>query len=329
MSTVTGRKKQRNLLTIATSKEVYIEMASNLARSFFLWHPNSDIDFYIVTDRVDLIPVDVNKLAKIIEVASGSLGKGFSAKLFLDKLAPEGQTLFIDSDCLIFGKLDFVFERFNGKSVSVVGKYISSGEWFGNIEAICATYEVPHLPKFNGGIYYLEKGTTSTEVYDTARSLEKKYDDIGFKRLRNLPNDEVIMALAMQLHKQEPIVEDGTIMSDLQSCQGPYKLDVLAGVNVLTNPPKPNPMHQAWYPFENVSPIVVHFLGNYTEHYPYRREVYLLKKALNKQMGLATKFMAKFSIEYPSRVKEAFKNNFRSVFHRFFGIRKVKKSKRA
>lgn len=257
---------KKNVLTIATGKELYITMAVNLARSFYWWNKNTDISFYIVTDAPELIAKDVLAYTNIITIKKGELGDGFSPKLHLDKLAPAGQTLFIDSDCLIFGEISILFENFKSHSVSVVGNYISDGEWFGDIKKICAQFKVPHIPKFNGGIYYLEQGETATATYKTARKLEQEYDEIGFTKLRNRPNDEVIMALAMQLNGQKPIIDDGNTMSDPQACPGGYKIDVIKGKRWLLNPPIPNPLHQAWYPFKKVEPLVFHFLGHYTQH---------------------------------------------------------------
>jgi hypothetical protein len=315
---------QRSVLTIATGKPLYINLAVNLARSFYLWHKTADITFSIVTDHPELLPADIASKATVLAIKPGELGEGFSSKLFLDKVASEGQTLFIDSDCLIFGDLSPVFEKFKGMSVAVVGNYISSGEWFGDIKTICKNFNVPHLPKFNGGLYYLENGAAATRVYERARNIEKQYDEIGFVRLRNRPNDEVIMALAMQLENMKPLIDDGNIMSDPQACPGKYKLDVINGRTLLINPPLPDPLHQSWYPFERVTPLIVHFLGQYTLHYPYRREAYLLSHNLTRFSNLKSKV----TIEYPERLKLFLKNTFRSTYHKLFGVRKIKSSER-
>jgi hypothetical protein len=318
--------EQRYILTIATGKKLYLDMAINLARSFIWWHADSDIIFQLVTDQQKHIPVDMKSKIQVIEIKAGELGDGFSTKLFLDRLASPGQTLFIDSDCLLFGNLDTVFNTFKGHAVSVVGSYIKSGEWFGDITAICRKFNIDKLPKFNGGIYYIEKGVRATAVYQTARDLEKQYDEIGFVRLRNKPNDEVLMALAMQLNNQQPVPDDGTIMSDPQACPGGYKIDTISGERYLYNPPQPNPLHQSQYPFQKVSPVVVHFLGYYTSHYPYRREAYRLKKALDNNLTWLTNVKGLLFIEYPDRLKLSLKNLFRPVYHFIFGTRPVKKS---
>jgi hypothetical protein len=320
--------EQRQVITIATGKKLYTDLAVNLARSFFWWHPHSDIKFQIVTDVPDFLPNDLTGRVQLILIKPGELGEGFSPKLHLDKLVSDGQSLFIDSDCLIYGDLSSVFEKFKGHAVSVIGTYVSSGEWFGDIGSVCKKFNIPHFPKFNGGLYYLEKGQMASAVYKQARLLEPQYDEIGFIRLRNRPNDEVIMALAMQLHRQQPIAEDGTVMSDPQACPGNYIIDVVNGKALLENPAMPSPLHREWYPFHKVSPLIVHFLGYYTMHYPYRLDVYRLKYAAQKRLNWSVKAYGSLAIEYPERFKIFIKNMLRPLFHGVFGKRKIKQSPR-
>lgn len=303
-------------------------MAVNLIRSFLWWHPSTSINVQLVTDRPELLPAGIVDKIEIIQIQLNQYGIGFSTKLYLDEFAKDGQTLFIDSDCLIFGSLEFLFEKFKGNTVSVIGGYINNGEWFGDIKKICASYRIEKLPKFNGGIYYLEKGDLATKVYNDARAIEKLYDEIGFVRLRAQPNDEVIMALAMQLNNQKPITDDGRIMSDLQSCQGPYILNVIDGTAKLNNPPYPDPKHQNWYPFEKVSPIIVHFLGDYTSEYKYKLESYKLNLALSKKLNILSMIKINIKIKYTGLFRVFLKNTFRPLYRKLFGFREIKASKR-
>lgn len=319
---------KKYILTIGTGKELYVNLAVNLAMSFLYWHKESEIIFQLVTDQPQLIPSDINNKIQVVTVKAGELGYGFSPKLHLDQLVSEGQTLFIDSDCLIFENLDNLFTRFKGHDVSVVGNYIANGEWFGDVAFICKQFNIPHLPKFNGGLYYIEKGINASKVYACARKFEKRYDEIGFVRLRNRPNDEVLMALAMQLYNQQPIIDDGTIMSDPQACQGGYKIDVISGERWLINPPLPNPLHQSWYPFQKVSPAIVHFLGFYTSGYLYERQRYRLKMVLSNKLNWFTELIGLFTIEYPSQTLILIKNTFRPLYHKIAGFRKIKISNR-
>lgn len=317
--------KKRYVLTIATGKKIYADMAANLARSFFWWHQDTDIVFRIVTDNKALLPPDVAERAEITTITPGEFGLGFSTKLNLDKLAADGQTLFIDSDCLVYGNLDAVFEKFKGHAVSVIGDYIATGEWFG---AICKKFNVQHIPKFNGGIYYLEKGKITDEVYKIARSLETKYDEIGFVRLRNRANDEVLMALAMELNRMAPIPDDGSILAEFVNFQSGIKSNLLNGIAELYNDPA-NPAYQENWHLTIAQPLVVHFLGHYNQVMPYVKETKQLKYLFsNKLPQNISKLLTFVQVTLPFETISYFKNILRPLYRLFLGTRKIKTSER-
>lgn len=303
-------------------------MAANLARSFILWNKGSDINFYITTDLPQYLPEDVKGYTQIIQLKPNELGVGFSPKLHLDKLAPQGQTLFIDSDCLIYGNLLPLFAKFKGHYVSVVGDYISSGEWFGDVAVVCKKYNVGHLPKFNGGIYYLENGPIAAKVYKTARELEKQYDEIGFVRLRGRPNDEVLMALAMQLNNQQPINDDGSILAEFVNFQSGIKSDLLKGKAELYNDPIHHNYQKNW-PLTISKPLIVHFLGHHNQISPYIKEVSLLKFTYyNKYPLIMARTLTWLYVVLPDKTIRFLKQVFRPLFHLVIGARKIKASER-
>jgi len=318
----------KSVLTLAVGKQLYIDMAVALARSFYVWNKGAGIDFYIATDNKRLIASDVLEWAKVIELKPGELGEGFSPKLHLDKIAPTDKTLFIDSDCLIVKPLSSIFDKMDGQSVSVVGSFISEGEWFGDVKSICRKVGVSKIPKFNGGIYYLEKNEIATNVYQKARELEPQYDEIGLVRLRNKPNDELLMALAMAYYNQVPIPEDGNILGELVNFQSGIEINILKGTCTLKNSPKHSNYQSSW-PLQIGHPIVVHFLGDHTNKYPYLREKRLLMELFeNKKTVFASKAITFFFVTLPFQFKEAVKNIFRPIYHFFFGYRKVAQSAR-
>lgn len=318
---------ERAVLTIATNKPIYIMLAINLARSFKWWHKDSDIRFVLATDQKQLIPPDLQDI-EVIELQPGQYGQGFSPKLHLDKLALAQQTLFIDADCLCVGSLEPAFERFTGHAVSVVGKMISQGDWFGDVTNILSQFNLSSMPRFNGGIYYLEKGETSQQIYETARSLESKYDEIGFKRLRGKPNDEVLMSLAMAIHEQLPIPEDGTIMNSTLAAPGGVEIDIFSGQSKLKNPCS-HANHNSWYELEEMNPVLVHFLSSETEKLPYIYEVEKLRLivASNYPVFLAG-FWSYVTISFPMIIREKFKDILRPIYRKLFGFKAVKASLR-
>jgi hypothetical protein len=319
---------KRSVITVATGKPVYWNMAVNLARSFLVWNDVSTINFYIITDLSDCLPFDLHQI-KVLRYESEKIGKGFSSKLQLDQFSQTSQTLFIDADCLCVGCIDSVFERFQGRDVSVVGGKITQGEWFGDIPSLLIGFGLSSLPKFNGGIYYLEKGSISTSVYEKARELEKDYDVLGLVRLRGRPNDELLMSLAMGIHELESLPDDGTIMGDLYSCPVLNSLDVFRGKSCLYNPPTGDKNHRSWYRVGQIHPKIVHFLGDFTTGWQYQAESKKLELVCGRKTPLwLAEFLVYWSFSLWARLSVVFKNWLRPMYHFFFGARALKSSPR-
>jgi hypothetical protein len=318
----------RSVLTLAVGKPVYVQMAVNFARSFRHWHRDGRIAIAIATDRPELLPNDLDYVT-LITLAPNQFGSGFSPKLHLDRLAPAEHTLFVDSDCLCVGPLDPVFERFRGHAVSVVGHHVAEGEWFGDVAATCRAIGVSQIVKFNGGLYYLEPGELCTRVYETARALEPRYDELGLVRLRGRPNDELLMASAMAMHGLNPVPDDGCILSDPQACPVDVQLDVLRGGSRLVNPPPPHPLHRGWNPLRETRPVLVHFLANYAEEHPYTREA--LRLQLVEARGWPVTFAdiaAALARTLPTLGARFMKRVARPLYRLFFGTRPVAVSPR-
>jgi hypothetical protein len=315
-------------MTIATTKAVYWDMAVNLARSFRWWHRSSDVAFQIVTDLDLPLPDDLREVI-VNRVPAGQLGIGFAPKLHLDRLAPAPRTLFIDADCLCVGSLEPVFDQLRGRPVAVLGGAVAQGEWFGDVGAICAKFGVPALPKFNGGIYYIERGERAQRVYDQARELEREYDELGLVRLRGRPNEEILIAIAMACQGLEAVPDGGAVMGDPQACPARLEVDVLKGRSLLENPPPPDPRHRDWYPFHRVQPLVVHFLGDYTSSWQYRAETMKLTLAMGWRVPApAAQGLVWLAYALPARAWEASVDLLRPLFRRLFGTRRIRPSPR-
>lgn len=318
---------RRAVLTIATGKRVYIDMAIALARSFLHWHRESDIEFHLATDFTGDFPEDLQPIT-ILRHQPGELGVGFSMKLKLDQLARARQTLFIDADCLCIGPLDDVFERFAGCDVSVVGDPVSEGEWFGDIERTRTQFGLASIPKFNGGVYYLEPGGVASKVYERARELESRYDDIGLVRLRDCPNEELLMSIALAEAGCPPLHDDGSIHGDLFAHPVLERVDVARGVAVLRNPAPGEPHHRDHYPSRTIRPKVVHFLGDFTSKWPYQgqaRELEMIAAGFSPSLA---RCWVSLTFRAPARVRERLLDLVRPAYHRIFGARAVRYEER-
>jgi hypothetical protein len=322
-------RPDRGAFTIAVGKPIFLRMAIALARSFVYWNRDTGIEFAIVTDKpISECPVDLTGLIKWIEVEAGAYGTGFAPKLYLDQMAPANHSLFIDADCLCVRSLELTFERFKGKDVSVVGTNWSEGEWFGDVLTICRRLQIPHFPYLNGGIYYIEPGPVASRVFEKARALHKDYDELGFVRLRNRENDEVLISAAMAIHGQEPIEEDGTIMNTLMDAPGGLELDVLAGRAVLYNP-RDHPNKARGHELRILRPAIMHMNDMDIAHYPYCTQVLMLELTMKSKLptGVA-RGVAIVVKSVPELTKRWLRDRLRSTYHRLFGPSKVRPTSR-
>ena len=313
----------RAVLTIATGKRLYLDMAITLARSFQWWHRESAIEFVIATDIADPLPADLAGV-RVLRFKPGELGVGFSMKLQLDRLAPADQTLFIDSDSLCLGPLEPVFDRFAGAPVAVLGTRVSEGEWFGDIARQCANFGIPAMPRFNGGVYYLERGERCKAVYDKARELEAHYDALGLVRLRGSPNEELLMSISMALHGCPVLEDDGRFYGDFFMHPLLDELDLLRGRVRLRNPAPDHSAHRPGYSVREIEPRIVHFLGDFTSKWPYRTEEKTLALiGRGVPAGLA-RSLVRTGYRLPAKWAERARDGLRPVYHRLFGYRSVR-----
>ncbi len=322
-----SRLPGRAAMTLATTKTVYLEMAFTLARSFMVWNRDSGIGFHIITDLDADLPADL-KDVKLVRIPPGALGKGFSPKLHLDTLAPAQHTLFIDADCLCVGPLNPVFDRFAGRPVAVAGGKISSGLWFSDVAEVCRRIGVSSLPKFNGGIYYLEPGERATAAYDRARQVEPLYNSWKLVRLRGYANDELLMAIAMAEAGLEALPDDNSIMAPFNIYPRFVALDVFAGRCEIDNPPAPHRLHRPELPVKAVHPLIPHFVNDYTNHWRYRSEALKLRLVGHGVPLVAARAIATFTVVLPGLAVEIGKVKLRPLYRRLFGVRRVQVSNR-
>jgi hypothetical protein len=326
ISVVGGSRAKKSIFTIATGSEVYLRYAFNLARSFALHNDLEQTSFYVVTDLRCPPPADLS-FVRTIDLPGEIASKGLGPKLYLDVLAPTKISLFLDSDCLVFRDLEFVFDRFRGRPISVVGVDVADGTWCGPSAAgLCSQFGFASMPRFNGGLYYLEKGTLATSVYQTARQLESQYDVLGFHRHRGWLNEEPLLSLAMAIHSQVSIADDGSILSDLAAGLEHTDINVLEGKSVLYNPLPPSTRHKWWQNTRGrYSPAVIHF----ADGFPYNRESFKLAlKFATPLPDAAIGALAFLRYSAPYRTKNAIKSVLRPTYKRLFGHRSAQPSDR-
>jgi hypothetical protein len=312
----------RAVFTLAAGTRSYFKMALNLARSFERWNLSDDLHFFIVTDLDLPIPVDLKQTA-LIKIDADRLPRGFSAKLELDRLQPARQCLFLDADCLVMGPIEPIFTALRGKAVGVLGDVLVTGEWFGDVEKICKKLSIPWMPRFNGGVYYIEKGESASAVFAYARDLEKLYDATGFVRLRGQPADEVLISAALARHNITPTWNDGRYYADFQWWPVLKRFNIGTGDCLLCNPPLGEARHQSQFPADAATPTIIHFLGHHVTSVLYRRSALELMLRSKKIPGSG--LIARMSYSHLD-FWNVLKDILRPVYWFMFGPRRVKQN---
>jgi hypothetical protein len=318
-------KAERAVLTLAFGKRDFLKMAHNLARSFLFWHRTSDIRFYLATDSDTPLPSDLAGIS-VIKLKPGQYGGNFSPKLHLDLISPARETLFVDSDCLCAANLEKVFEKFQACDIAVIGRKETEGEFWGDIAFRRRAAGVAWIPRFNGGMYYFKHGKISAGVFETARELEKRYDELGMVRLRGVPNEEPLLGLAMAMANQPPLADDGSIKGEPLHFSGWPELNIFTGYARLANRPgRPSPYPDVKLPNE-IHPAVVHFVASHA-YPPYTTEALRLEKVMKEGWPLfpATAY-AWLTCTLPFTVATKTKDILRPYYVRLFGHRTVKRS---
>ncbi|MGZ3751744.1 MAG: hypothetical protein ACXVB0_02075 [Mucilaginibacter sp.] len=274
------------ILTLAQGEKRYIDMAKMLALSLIGTNPG--IKRAVISDA----PEDEFKGFYDIYIPyNPDFGPGLNQKLFLDKYSPFSETIFIDSDCLVFNKLDTMIELCQEHPFVVFGDQISSGEWYMDVAEMCKKFNLPSIPLFNGGTYYFKNTDVTFNIYDQARQLKERYDELGFIKFRGSINEEPLIAVSMAINNIEAVDDAGIGMRTPIGIIGSLKIDVLNSVCAFNK-------EEVF-----VEPAILHFPGSYASAFHYKREVRKLKLA--HKISFLNKRSASFIVNLTSNTPYA------------------------
>lgn len=253
---------------MAYGEQRYIQMAKTLGESLKLNSPQ--ITRAVVTDSEDS---SLKEVYDILIPLNPDYGKGFKQKLYIDLYSPFEETLFIDSDCIVVKNIDF-WELFSELPFGVVSEgQRKQGEAFWNampdVAPIISRFKIDSISVFNGGLYYFKQTPLAREIFEKARELADRYDEIGLARLRGSRADEPVFAIALGLCGIQGIEDGGLTMRTPIKMIGPMEIDVLKGFCRFNSNG------------QEVKPAIVHFCGNQAKGFYYRREkikLYLARK---------------------------------------------------
>lgn len=227
----------------------YHAQAADLARSLRLRSPS--VPLAVVTDR-PAHQLLGSLFDHVVPLPAGT-PPDCRAKLDLDLHSPFERTLYLDSDSLAFRDVRFVLDRYRGRDVVVLGRQIGTGHWYGDVPALCRLAGSSSVPQFNGGfLYFADTGVTQA-VFERARDLADRYDELGLARFNGGIADEPLLAVALAEHGVRADPRDGDTSVSLLGLRGEPDLDISAGRAVFVKNGR------------RVTPAVVHFAAQYAE----------------------------------------------------------------
>lgn len=238
-------------------------MAIALAMSCRLNCPG--IPLALVTDSKDPILKDYYD---IVIPSNPDYPQGIIHKIYMYDYSPFEETLFVDVDCLVMKDFTFLFDWFKESNVSAIGKTKNSGRLFGlDFEVLRERTGIDSIGAINGGVYYFKKNEKAEKVFTHAKGLYPRYDELGLDRLRGGFNEEGLMAISMAYYNEATIDDKGLGMRTPIGLTGQITMDVIL-------------QKCSFYKYnELVSPAIMHFGGDCTTTFFYRRELQKLKLA--------------------------------------------------
>ncbi|MGY4626708.1 hypothetical protein [Bradyrhizobium sp. USDA 4486] len=256
-------KQAFGIITIAIGHERYSQQVEILALSLRQNMPG--VPLAVVTDNPRLADI-----AEFIIPPLEGVPVGVLQKAYLDQYTPFGETLFIDSDCIVtrpFHDELAEIRRFEfSPAMERVTPRDGSDEYVLNLADTLTMVGGESFPKFNGGIYFFKDTPLASSVFGIAREIHRDYSAYGLKTFdKSGPGEETIFALALaKLGLTELYHDGGRLMRTPTGLKGQIRIDPLGGGSS----------------FERydgkVTPAICHFAGPYIFCPEYRLAAYSL-----------------------------------------------------
>lgn len=196
-------QKSRGYVTIATGSRHYYELARNLLSSYRR-NGGGAWPFAIIAERENEYTAAFDKV-----VLMPNASHSYLDKLRLFDCLPWEETIFIDADCLVYGRIDDWWAYFeDGAPFSCFGyayEDLSTKKGWFQYEGM-GEYKarISFIPSFSGGVYYVRNEPASAEVFALAREAAARYREYPFAIFKD-PADEPLLALGMAVCGCRPV----------------------------------------------------------------------------------------------------------------------------
>lgn len=193
----------RGFVTIATGSDHYYKLAYELMRSYRRNGGNA-WPFAILAERENEYTKAFDKVVLIPDAT-----RSYMDKVRLFDYLPYDETIFIDADCLIYGKVDDWWDAF-GKS----GDFSCFGCAYEDLNTELGWFRwdgmgeykdrIRFIPSFSGGVYYVRSTPEAGEAFRIAKDAAARYSEFPFAIFKS-PADEPVLALGMAVCGFRPV----------------------------------------------------------------------------------------------------------------------------
>lgn len=234
----------KGILTIAFGKK-YALQAKYLALSCILHTPHTLRA--VITDCPDIL----SSLYDYVIPYNESFGYPFFLKTNLYRYTPFEQTLYIDSDSLVFNNIDSFWKTLDSGDFIYAGKKQYSGVWYLDIKLIIKQLSIDFFPVFNSGMFLFNNSETAKNIFQLASSFMLEHSElkIDFFRKNMLP-DEPFFAMALAKMKIYPYKDHNRFSRTLINSKN-IRINVINGFAFFIKEDIP------------VFPLIVHFCGRF------------------------------------------------------------------
>lgn len=269
--------KKNGFITLAFGEPIYIKMAKALAVSMRYYNPN--ICVAVVTDNPS---EELSKLFDIVVDYNQKYGIGVSQKLHIDLYTPFEETVFIDSDCLLFDDPIKLWNYFKTDcGIGIMGtEYLCENDTHYSIKDLKSFLKQLNIKKMqyiNTGIIYFNQSNTAKSIFKDAREIYENRNMLPFSKFKTAPlNDEPVFSAAMEKNNIQGVTWDEVNIMGFAS----GKTKHLSSLNVLKS--------KNTFIRDKLTchPILIHFHVGSQSCFAYQREIncLLFKNKINSEL---------------------------------------------
>ena len=193
----------RGFVTLATGDEKYYRYAKNLLYSYRLH--NISLPFAILCDRENEYTKEFDKVV-VLENTTATYSDKF--RVLVD--SPYDETVFIESDCLVYHNLEEMFRLLSsGDDFTAFGVNDDDIKvWFSKPEQLKEKYGglFSSIPVFNPGYFFVRKSELTQKIYRDTKEvsdwlIQSRPDDGKIALFCNdMLRDDVVFSMVMKLN---------------------------------------------------------------------------------------------------------------------------------